>query len=669
MAASTVRERPEPREPRRRRVEPLGSAWPGPGDDGRAMTSLLAASTSTAPVADGERRSPAPPTAGPAGHPRRRRGRRGHARWCAWRSAWSAGSSPTPAPTASPRDGLRVGALGWLLAHGSGVTVDGVAITAVPLGSLTLVAAWAVWRIGHRVGDSISGHGPDADAIADGERDWTVPVALALFTAGYVVVTVHHLALAATADDRTRTPPRVCSGRSLICVRLRRARARRSARAGPRSGRRSCRSRCARPRRLPRILGWLPRWSPRSRFLVALAVDFGTAANVMSQLHIDGGDATLFLLATALLAAQRRRSSPAPTCSAPASRSAPAPWSRRPWSCSARCRCSRCSPRCPTTARRRLDLALMAVPPLVAALAAARAQRRHPTLRWEEGALRGCAGGVLAGLLLGLLAAVAGGAVGPGRMRDVEPVRVRRPGARDHRVRDRRPGRRPGHDLVAPALGPPRRRAGLDSTLRRVPTSSPARLVVLVSGSGTNLQALLDACTDPAYGARVVAVGADRDGIEGLARAERAGIPTFVRKVARLHRPGALGPALTDTVAGFEPDLVVLAGFMKLVGDEFLGSLRRAGGQHPPGAVAVVPGHARPGRRPGVRREGHRLHALRGRRWRRHRPDRRAGGGAGRGRRRRRDAARADQGGRAGDAGRRPWAGWPARASRSRVGR
>ena len=61
------------------------------------------------------------------------------------------------------------------------------------------------------------------------------------------------------------------------------------------------------------------------------------------------------------------------------------------------------------------------MPPLVAALAAARAQRRTPTLRWEEGALRGCVGGVLAGLLLGVLAAVAGGAVGPGRMRDVGP--------------------------------------------------------------------------------------------------------------------------------------------------------------------------------------------------------------------------------------------------------
>jgi phosphoribosylglycinamide formyltransferase-1 len=98
-----------------------------------------------------------------------------------------------------------------------------------------------------------------------------------------------------------------------------------------------------------------------------------------------------------------------------------------------------------------------------------------------------------------------------------------------------------------------------------------ARLVVLVSGSGTNLQALLDACEDPSYGARVVAVGADRDGIEGLARADRAGVPTFVKKVGQFTTREHWDRALADTVAGFEPDLVVLAGFMKLVGEEFLG--------------------------------------------------------------------------------------------------
>ena len=97
------------------------------------------------------------------------------------------------------------------------------------------------------------------------------------------------------------------------------------------------------------------------------------------------------------------------------------------------------------------------------------------------------------------------------------------------------------------------------------------RLVVLVSGAGTNLQALLDACEDPSYGARVVAVGADRDAIEGLARADKAGVPTFVRKVPDFTSRGHWDSTLTDTVAAFEPDLVVLAGFMKLVGPEFLG--------------------------------------------------------------------------------------------------
>ncbi|GAA3667690.1 phosphoribosylglycinamide formyltransferase [Nocardioides ginsengisoli] len=91
-----------------------------------------------------------------------------------------------------------------------------------------------------------------------------------------------------------------------------------------------------------------------------------------------------------------------------------------------------------------------------------------------------------------------------------------------------------------------------------------------MSGSGTNLQALLDACADPSYGARVVAVGADRDDIEGLARAERAGIPTFVAKLSNYSARENWDRALADKVAAFEPDLVVLAGFMKLVGETFL---------------------------------------------------------------------------------------------------
>ncbi|MET9481107.1 phosphoribosylglycinamide formyltransferase [Streptomyces sp. NPDC006638] len=104
------------------------------------------------------------------------------------------------------------------------------------------------------------------------------------------------------------------------------------------------------------------------------------------------------------------------------------------------------------------------------------------------------------------------------------------------------------------------------------PTGRPARLVVLVSGSGTNLQALIDAIgADPTgFGARIVAVGADRDSIEGLERAERAGVPTFVCRVRDHGTREAWDAALAAATAAYEPDLVVSAGFMKIVGKEFL---------------------------------------------------------------------------------------------------
>ncbi|MBB0245477.1 phosphoribosylglycinamide formyltransferase [Streptomyces alkaliphilus] len=127
--------------------------------------------------------------------------------------------------------------------------------------------------------------------------------------------------------------------------------------------------------------------------------------------------------------------------------------------------------------------------------------------------------------------------------------------------------------------------------------TSPKRLVVLVSGSGTNLQALLDTIARlgaDEYGARVVAVGADRPGIAGLDRAEAAGLPTFVCRLADHPDRDAWDAALTDAVAAHEPDLVVSAGFMKILGRRFLG---RFGGRtvntHPallpsfPGAHAV----------------------------------------------------------------------------------
>lgn len=100
--------------------------------------------------------------------------------------------------------------------------------------------------------------------------------------------------------------------------------------------------------------------------------------------------------------------------------------------------------------------------------------------------------------------------------------------------------------------------------------SSRLRLVVLVSGSGTNLQALIDACDAPGFPAEIVAVGADRHGILALERAERVDIPTYVLRVGDFAEREQWDAAFTEATAAFEPDLVVSAGFMKLAGAAFL---------------------------------------------------------------------------------------------------
>mgnify|MGYP000853807976 FL=1 len=98
----------------------------------------------------------------------------------------------------------------------------------------------------------------------------------------------------------------------------------------------------------------------------------------------------------------------------------------------------------------------------------------------------------------------------------------------------------------------------------------PMRLVVLVSGSGTLLQALLDAAGSGELDATVVAVGADRADAYGLVRAEKAHIPTFVHPLLKGGDRAQWDAELTGLVAGYSPDLVVSAGFMKLVGATFL---------------------------------------------------------------------------------------------------
>jgi phosphoribosylglycinamide formyltransferase 1 len=100
----------------------------------------------------------------------------------------------------------------------------------------------------------------------------------------------------------------------------------------------------------------------------------------------------------------------------------------------------------------------------------------------------------------------------------------------------------------------------------RQPPASRARLVVLVSGAGSNLAALLEACADPSYGAVVVAVGSDREGTGGVERAAERGVPTFVASPADHPDRVAWDVALAEAVAAHRPDLVVSAGFMRVLG-------------------------------------------------------------------------------------------------------
>ena len=317
-----------------------------------------------------------------------------------------------------PRDALRVGALAWLMAHGSGLVVAGVTVTAVPL-LLTLVAGWLVWRIGHQVGDSISGHGPDSDQISDGERDWTVPTAAVAFMAGYLLVTAVTLALAGT--PQTAPSESRALGWSLLLALLV---------GGPAiatgSGRaaiwaavvpahlRAAAATCAAIVRTFLLAALVA-------LLAALAVDLGTAANVVSGLQLSAGETTVYaglstlllpnatvfagsyLLGPGFAVGAQTLVSPTvvvtgPLPAFPLLAALPDSGPTPAWT-----------------------VWLVAVPVVVAAYAAARAQRRRPTLRWDRGALRGCAGGVAAGLVVAALAGLAGGVVGPGRMQEVGP--------------------------------------------------------------------------------------------------------------------------------------------------------------------------------------------------------------------------------------------------------
>lgn len=104
----------------------------------------------------------------------------------------------------------------------------------------------------------------------------------------------------------------------------------------------------------------------------------------------------------------------------------------------------------------------------------------------------------------------------------------------------------------------------------RLEFTAPVRVVVLASGTGSLLQALLDAAADAAYPAEIVAVGSDRPSAGALTRAEAAGVATFGVPISAYADRAAWDTALTAQVAAYHPDLVVSAGFMKLLGPAFL---------------------------------------------------------------------------------------------------
>jgi len=126
----------------------------------------------------------------------------------------------------------------------------------------------------------------------------------------------------------------------------------------------------------------------------------------------------------------------------------------------------------------------------------------------------------------------------------------------------------------------------------RVPATAPARLVVLASGTGSLLGALLEAAAGD-YPGRVVAVGGDR-ACPALEVAAAASIPFFRVRLGDHADRAAWDTALTEAVAQHEPDLVVSAGFMKILGPQFLSRFDgRVVNTHPallpafPGARAV----------------------------------------------------------------------------------
>lgn len=133
-------------------------------------------------------------------------------------------------------------------------------------------------------------------------------------------------------------------------------------------------------------------------------------------------------------------------------------------------------------------------------------------------------------------------------------------------------------------------------------SGTAARLVVLISGSGSNLQAILDACADGRLTAQVVAVFSSKADAYGLERAARAGVPAVVLAKDKVMDRHAYDAQLAQAVRAYQPDWIVLAGWMRLLSANFLDAF--------PGRVINL--HpALPGMFPGTHAIERALHAYR----------------------------------------------------------
>lgn len=112
------------------------------------------------------------------------------------------------------------------------------------------------------------------------------------------------------------------------------------------------------------------------------------------------------------------------------------------------------------------------------------------------------------------------------------------------------------------------------------------RIVVLVSGTGSNLQAVIDAVKAGALKVEIAAVGADREGTYGVERSDDAGIETFVVNFNSFETREEWDAALAAKVASYAPDVVVSSGFMRIVSPEFIA---RFGGRYLNTHPALLP--------------------------------------------------------------------------------